>query len=94
MNRDRETLLVLGSRGFIGAAAFNRFARRFSVVGFDRVGPPETPPAAKCISIDLTSDESVRRGFEQVRQGYGDMLASVIHLAANYVFRRTQRPLR
>ena len=36
--------------------------------------------------VDLTSNESVRSGLERVRQGYGERVASVIHLAAYYDF--------
>lgn len=86
MNQLREAILVTGSSGLIGTAVSNRFARRFNVIGFDRAGDPEPPPTAECICVDLTSDRSVQRGFERVRYGYGDRIASVIHLAAYYDF--------
>lgn len=86
MNRRRQTLLVTGSSGFIGAAVCNRFARRFNVIGFDRAGGSEPPPTAECVCVDLTSEKSVQRGFERVRYGYGNRIGSVIHLAAYYDF--------
>ena len=86
LNELRETILVTGSSGLIGTAVCNRLARRFNVIGFDRAGDPEPPPTAECVCVDLTSDKSVQRGFERVRYGYGDRIASVVHLAAYYSF--------
>ncbi len=56
------------------------------MIGFDRQGPPHPPPNVDCVSVDLTSDESVQRGLTYVRERYGDTLASVLHLAAYYDF--------
>ncbi len=36
--------------------------------------------------VDVTSDDSVQGGLARVRQGYGERIASVIHLAAYYDF--------
>lgn len=36
--------------------------------------------------MDLTSDQSVRAALDRVRAGYGERIASVIHLAAYYDF--------
>jgi nucleoside-diphosphate-sugar epimerase len=83
---NKETILVTGSSGFIGRAACNRLGQRFNVVGFDREGAPHPPPVAECVCVDLTSDQSVREGLERVQVGYGERIASVIHLAAYYDF--------
>ena len=78
----KETVLVTGSSGLIGTAVCNRLGARFNVVGFDRAGPPHPPPVAECVCVDITSDPSVREGLERIRVGYGERIASVIHLAA------------
>lgn len=83
---NKETVLVTGSSGLIGTALCNRLGERFSVVGFDREGPPHPPPVAECVCVDITSDQSVREGLQRVRTGYGERIASVIHLAAYYDF--------
>src|SRR5438128_2214194 len=82
----KETVLVTGSSGLIGTAVCNRLAQKFNVIGFDRAGPTEPPPTAECVCVDLTSDKSVKAGVEGVRVGYGERIASVIHLAAYYDF--------
>jgi nucleoside-diphosphate-sugar epimerase len=82
----KDTVLVTGSSGLIGTEVCNRLGQRFNVVGFDRDGGPHPPPVAECVCVDLTSDESVAAGLERVRFGYGERLASVIHLAAYYDF--------
>ena len=86
MDSSKEVILVTGSSGFIGAAAVERLAQRFTVIGLDRPGAPYPPPAADCIEVDLSADENVRHGLRQVSQRHGSRLASVIHLAAYYDF--------
>ena len=43
--------------------------------------------------VDLTSDASVAAGFERLRYGYGERVASVVHLAAFYDFSGEPSPL-
>jgi nucleoside-diphosphate-sugar epimerase len=86
MKSTRDKVLVTGSSGLIGSAVIERFAQQFDVIGFDVKGPPHPPESADCIEMDISSDESVRQGLEQVRQRHGDRIASVIHLAAYYDF--------
>jgi UDP-glucose 4-epimerase len=86
VNAEKQIILVTGSSGLIGSAVCNRFAQKFRVVGFDREGFPHPPPSVECVCVDLTSDQSVRHGLERVRVGYGEQIASVIHLAAYYDF--------
>jgi len=93
MDSGREIVLITGSSGFIGSAAVERFAERFAVVGLDRPGAPHPPPAAECVEVDLASWDSVEAGLRQVRQRFGDRIASVIHLAAYYDFSGEPSPL-
>jgi len=81
-----ETVIITGSSGLIGSSLVNRLAERYRVVGFDLERPPHPPPVAECVCVDLTSDDSVRAGLDRVRHGYGEQIASVIHLAAYYDF--------
>ncbi len=87
MNRHNDVVVVTGSSGLIGSAVINRLAEHFhNIVGFDREGLPHPPPVAECVCVDLTSDEGVQAGLDRVRYGYGERIASVIHLAAYYDF--------
>jgi nucleoside-diphosphate-sugar epimerase/uncharacterized membrane protein len=86
MSAHKEIVIVTGSSGLIGSAVVNRFAEHYSVIGFDAEGPPHPPPAAECVCVDLASDESVKEGLARVLEGYGERIASVIHLAAYYDF--------
>jgi nucleoside-diphosphate-sugar epimerase/uncharacterized membrane protein len=81
-SRAAGTVIVTGSSGFIGSALVKRLARRFRVVGFDRDMPPHPPAQAECVCIDLSEDASVEAAFDRVREGYGNRIASVVHLAA------------
>ena len=82
----RETILITGGSGLIGAAATNKLARFYNIVLFDVKKPPRLPSHAEWVEVDMTSDGSVERGLDQVQQHYGGDLASVIHLAAYYDF--------
>ena len=86
MSARKDVVIVTGSSGLIGSAVVNQFAEHYRVVGFDAEGPPHPPPAAECVCVDVTSDESVKEGLARVRTGYGERIASVIHLAAYYDF--------
>ncbi len=86
MHGQREVVIVTGSSGLIGSATVKRLAEQFTVVGFDRRGPPYPPAVADCITVDLTSEEGVRRSLGEVRERYGERIAAVIHLAAYYNF--------
>ena len=87
MTPDNGIIIVTGSNGRIGDAVMRRFVGRFAdVVGFDRKAPMPAPPGCVAISVDITSDESVREGLRTIRDHHGAHVASVIHLAAYYDF--------
>lgn len=80
----RDVVLITGASGFIAAALIERLGERYTVVGLDRPGPPDPPPPAAPINMDVGSDESVRAALDEFRTRYGARIASVIHLAAYY----------
>jgi len=86
MNSSREVILVTGSGGFIGSAVAARFGGQYAVVGLDRDGMPHPPGAADCLAMDISSDASVEQALKQVRDQFGERIASIIHLAAYYDF--------
>jgi nucleoside-diphosphate-sugar epimerase/uncharacterized membrane protein len=80
-------VLITGSNGRIGSAVARRLNGQFSdVVGFDRKAPTPEPPGCVSISVDITSDESVREGLRVLREHHGTHIISVVHLAAYYDF--------
>lgn len=93
MAEREDTVIVTGSAGFIGAALIDKFAGRFSLVGFDRAAARQPPPAAECVCIDLTSEEAIAAGLQRVRTAYGTRIASVIHLAAYFDLTGEPNPL-
>ncbi len=93
MNNQKDTILITGSSGRIGYPLAKRLAESFNVVGFDRRAPSHPPPSAECLYVDLTSDESLRRGLEAIREMHGNRIVSVIHLAAYYDFSGASSPL-
>lgn len=81
-----DVIIVTGSSGLIGTAVVSRLANHFRVIGFDREGPPHPTAGTEFVFVDLSSAESVEDGLERVLLGYGEHIASVIHLAAYYDF--------
>jgi nucleoside-diphosphate-sugar epimerase len=94
----KETILVTGTSGRIGYPVAKSLAEEqqqssFNVVGFDRKAPSHPPPSAECLYVDLTNEESTRRGLQAIRDLHGDRIASVVHLAAYYDFSGAPSPL-
>lgn len=86
MNARAGVVVVTGSSGLLGSATVRRLAKTFQIAGFDRAGDPHPPAEAECVCVDVTSEESVQAGLHRVRYGYGERIASVVHLAAYYDF--------
>ena len=94
MKPDNGIIIVTGSNGRIGDAVMRRFAGRYSdVVGFDRKAPKPPPLGCVYISVEITSDDSVREGLRMIREHHGSHVAAVIHLAAYYDFFGNPSPL-
>lgn len=86
MGSDRGIVIVTGSNGRIGEAVMQRFAGRFdAVIGTDR-SAPEPPEGCVYVPVEVTSDDSVRKGLSVIREHHGEHVASVVHLAAYYDF--------
>ena len=90
---EQGTILITGTSGRIGYPLAQHLARSFNVIGFDMRGPPHPPPSAECLYVDMTSDQSLRRGLEAIRELHGRHIISVIHLAAHYDFSGAPSPL-
>jgi len=89
-----KTLIVTGSSGLIGSSLIDHVGESYREIGFDREGPPHPPPRTEhIIDCDLSSDESVRAAFDEVRQLGCTRIASIIHLAAYYSFSGEPSPL-
>ena len=92
-NSGKEVILVTGSSGLIGTKIVQRLAKNYRVVGLDRTGNPFPPVEAECVCYDISSEDSIRAAMERVRYGYGNKIASVVHLAAYYNFSGEPSPL-
>jgi nucleoside-diphosphate-sugar epimerase len=80
-------IIVTGSSGLIGHAVSEALAQEgYDIAAFDRPGPPDPPPSAVSVPMDLTSESSVRDAVENVRSLTRGRVASVVHLAAYYDF--------
>jgi len=93
MNHPKNVVLITGSSGLIGSALVDSLTESFDVVGLDRGGLPCPENAARCMSLDLTSEAEVQDTLKEVKAEFGDRIASVVHLAAYYDFAGADSPL-
>lgn len=91
-NSDKEVVVITGSSGLIGFSLIERLANKYRVIGLDRVGPPYPPLQAECVNFDITDEKAIGAAMERIRYGYGNKIASVIHLAAYYNFGKKDSP--
>ncbi|MDT7827603.1 NAD(P)-dependent oxidoreductase [Pricia sp. S334] len=89
---DEEVIVITGSSGLIGFTLIERLAKKYRVVGLDRLGPPYPPLQAECVNFDITDEKAIDAAMERIRYGYGSKIASVIHLAAFYDFGQKDSP--
>ncbi|MEO6422275.1 MAG: vitamin K epoxide reductase family protein [Candidatus Nitrotoga sp.] len=89
MTSEKPVIVITGSGGRIGAGINNALCEKFTIVGFEL----KCPENSNCISVDISSDVAVTNACEQLRQRYGNRIASVIHLAAFYDFSDDHNPL-
>ena len=92
-NDEKPVIIVTGSSGLIGTRIIQRLAANYRIVGLDKEGNPYPPREAECVNFDITDSGSIKQALERVRFGYGDKIASVIHLAAYYDFSGKPSPL-
>lgn len=78
----KPIVLITGSEGTLGSALSAALADAFTVVGFAR----ECHKNSACITADITSEQALANACTQLRERYGDHIASVIHLAAFFDF--------
>lgn len=81
MTAKKPVVLITGSEGRLGTAIAAELEDAYTVVGFERHCKGDN-----CINADITSDDALAQAIAQLREGYGNRIASVIHLAAFYDF--------
>jgi nucleoside-diphosphate-sugar epimerase len=86
MDGKKEIILLTGCSGRIGTRCITRFSDQYQIVGLDLFDPGVKNPNFEWIKTDMSSDSSVEKALQTVKQKYGNKIASVIHLAAYYDF--------
>lgn len=89
MSMQKPLVLITGSEGRIGKAIVAALGDDYTVIGFEQ----KCATGSNCITVDISSDEAMSSACEQLRQRYGQRIASVIHLAAFYNFSDEPNPL-
>ena len=88
--QEKPLVLITGAAGNIGRSLAAAIAPNYRIVGLDQPGTEADFPL---IGVDLTSDDSVCAALGQLRDRFGDAIASVIHLVAFFDFSGEDNPL-
>ncbi len=87
MDAQGGLIVITGCSGRIGTLLSHRFLDAgFRVIGIDVIPPKFQHERQDFLKLDLSSDASVKEGFEQIKHKHGGQIASCIHLAAYYSF--------
>lgn len=88
MADSKPLVLITGAGGNIGGALAHALRRDYRVVGLDRESREgdESRGVIPIIAADITSDDRVEAAFKELSHRHGDIIASVIHLAAYFDF--------
>lgn len=89
----KPLMLITGSSGLLGTALAREFAGDYRVIGLDVKEPEASIRGVSWMACDLTKDEDVKKVLADIREQYGDRVASVIHLAAFYDFSGGSNPM-
>lgn len=84
---EKKVMIITGALGRIGQACIRRYKDKYQIVGMDIFERQQE--GVEHIVVDLSSDESVKKAMDYVRNKYGSRLGPVLHLAAYYSFSKS-----
>lgn len=82
-----EKILITGISGRVGMKIASTLHKQYEIIGIDFQKPSSDEKIHDFFLIDLSSDESVKKGFDKIINKHGKEFHSVIHLAAFYSFK-------
>lgn len=85
--RIMRKILITGINGRIGRYLNHRLKDDYEIIGIDNEDPEEVETSFDYYKIDVSSDESVKEGFDAIFQKHGCEFEAVIHLVAFYSFK-------
>src|SRR5690606_30788994 len=89
--QEKEVVVITGSSGLLGSSLISALAPKYRIVGLDLVPPIHAQFQAEYVFFNLADEKSILAAMERIRYGYGNKIASVIHLAAYYDFAQLGR---
>ncbi|MCG6158155.1 NAD-dependent epimerase/dehydratase family protein [Rubinisphaera margarita] len=89
----RPVVVITGSCGLIGLRLARAWRDDYRLVGLDLSPPEESGLFDAFFETDLTEEDSIRSTMEQIRNEFGERIASVVHLAAYHDFSGEPSPL-
>ena len=86
----KPLVIITGASGNIGGSLCDALRKNYYVIGLD-INPCDKADIS--IDCNLTSENSVKSAFNEIRAQYGQKIAAVIHLIAYFDFTGQPNPL-
>jgi len=90
---EKPVVLITGASGLIGTRVCNQLENEYQLVGMDLKDPSDGRLPLHHIDTDLTDEQNVKESLREVKENFGNRIASVLHLAAYYDFSGEPSPM-
>lgn len=82
---EKPIILITGSNGRLGKVIRNKLREKYTIICFDNE-PPEKLDQDHYFQVDISDEAMMEEKLKEIKEKFGNNLASVIHLAAYYSF--------
>ncbi len=89
----KQTVLITGASGFIGTALIARLAKKYYIVGIDKVLHKDRDNSVSWYKADISDKEHLRDIFREIEVKVSGSIDYVFHLAAYYDMANTENRL-
>ena len=82
---EKPIVVITGANGRLGKSIIKRFADNFTIISLDNEKPEEVD-LENYFQMDITDDKTVENCLDKIKEKFGNVIDSIIHLVAYYSF--------